>query len=108
MITPLASALVTGVTFLADEADPDQMKIQIEDALPIAGLFVLLLLVAMFFLWRSMRKQFAKIDPSLPMGPADRERAYDRTLTERAMEAGEAGPSRPSGKADEADDAPGR
>ena len=34
----------------------------------LGGLSVTLLAVAVFFLWRSMRKQMKKIDPSLPKG----------------------------------------
>ena len=42
---------------VAETSDPDQMKVLIDNALPIAGLFVLVLGVAMYFLWRSLNKQ---------------------------------------------------
>ena len=75
---------------VAQDIDPDSRESLIDNALPIAGLFVLVLLVAMFFLWRSMSKQMKKIDPSLPDGPDDREQARDRALTREAVERGEA------------------
>ncbi len=86
MITALTLAAV-----VAEEMDPDQQKTLIDNALPIAGLFVLVLGVAMFFLWRSMSKQIKKIDPALPDGPDDREQAQDQEITEDAVERGEAG-----------------
>lgn len=79
----LASASV-----VAEEIDPDSQEALIDNALPIAGLFVLVLGVAMFFLWRSMSKQMRRIDPTLPDGPDDREQAADRALTEEAVERG--------------------
>jgi hypothetical protein len=75
---------------VAEEIDPDSRESLIDGALPIAGLFVLVLLVAMYFLWRSMSKQMNRIDPSLPDGPDDREQARDRALTREAVERGEA------------------
>jgi len=60
MITTLAAVL-------AD--DPDEMSKLIDDAGPVAGLFVLVLGIVVFFLWRSMRKQLKRIDPELPAGP---------------------------------------
>ena len=75
----------------ADDFDPDTRETLIDNALPIAGLFVLVLGVAMFILWRSLSKQIKKIDPALPDGPDDREQAMDRRLTEDAVERGEAG-----------------
>jgi hypothetical protein len=80
----LAAASVVG-----EDIDPDSRESLIDGALPIAGLFVLVLLIAMFFLWRSMSKQMKKIDPSLPDGPDDREQARDRALTREAVERGE-------------------
>jgi|JI10StandDraft_1071094.scaffolds.fasta_scaffold15406_3 hypothetical protein len=87
MITTLALVL-------ADE-DPDEMARLIDDAGPIAGLFVLILLIVMFFLWRSLTKQIKKIDPSLPAGQDDLEQAHDRELTEEALERGEAAAPQP-------------
>ncbi len=75
MIT-VTQALVSAAV-VAEDIDPDSRESLIDNALPIAGLFVLVLLVAMFFLWRSMSKQMKKIDPSLP-GRAGRPRAGTR------------------------------
>ncbi|MCX6421111.1 MAG: hypothetical protein NT180_01900 [Actinobacteria bacterium] len=36
------------------------------------------LLVAVFLLWRSMRKQMKKIDPSLPQGKEEKRRADEQ------------------------------
>ena len=88
MIT-VSQALATAAV-VAEDIDPDSRESLIDGALPIAGLFVLVLLVAMFFLWRSMSKQMKKIDPSLPDGPDDREQARDRAVTREAVERGEA------------------
>jgi hypothetical protein len=74
---------------LAETTDPDVQKSLIDNALPIAGLFVLLLFVAVFLLWRSMNRQMKKIDPELPSGRDDREQAADRRLTQEALERGE-------------------
>lgn len=75
---------------LAEDLDPDQRATLIDNALPIAGLFVAVLLVAVFLLWRSMTRQMKKIDPALPQGRDDREQALDRQLTQEAVERGEA------------------
>ncbi|MBM3688627.1 MAG: hypothetical protein FJW80_03040 [Actinobacteria bacterium] len=48
----------------------------------------LFLVVAVTLLYRSMRKQMAKVDPNLPEGPADKERAEDARLTEEARKRG--------------------
>ena len=86
------SATLTGIVgataVWAETTDPDEQRSLITSALPIAGLFVLLLLTAVFFLWRSMTKQMGKIDPNLPEGRDDREQALDRRLTEQAVERG--------------------
>jgi hypothetical protein len=87
MITAHALTLAAVV---AEDVDPDSRASLIDNALPLAGLFVLVLLVFMYFLWRSMSKQMKKIDPSLPDGPDDREQARDRSLTRKAVERGEA------------------
>ena len=60
----------------------------IDDAGPVAGLFVLVLGIVLFFLWRSMSRQLKRIDPSLPAGPDQREQELDRERTERALERG--------------------
>lgn len=87
MIT-VSQALATAAV-VAEDIDPDSRESLIDGALPIAGLFVLVLLIVMFFLWRSMSKQMKKIDPSLPDGPDDREQARDRAVTREAVERGE-------------------
>jgi hypothetical protein len=88
MITVSQALAVASV--VGEDIDPDSRESLIDGALPIAGLFVLVLLVAMFFLWRSMSKQMKKIDPSLPDGPDDREQARDRAVTREALKRGEA------------------
>lgn len=69
--------------------DVEKQQQLISGALPIAGLFILVLGIALFLLWRSMRKQIGKIDQSLPAGPDDREQALDRQLTDDAVARGE-------------------
>lgn len=46
------------------------------------------LVIAIVLLYRSMRKQIAKVDPNLPQGPGDAERAADEHYTEEAEERG--------------------
>lgn len=94
MITQQVIAVAVRVP--AETTDPDTQTTLINNALPIAGLFVLLLLIAIYFLWRSMSKQIKKIDPSLPMGRDDREQALDRELTAEAVERGEQADDRPT------------
>lgn len=92
----MTGAVVSGVAALAqatlsvvgETTDPDEQKALISGALPIAATFTIVLLIALFFLWRSLRKQISRIDPSLPDGPDDREQALDRELTEEAVERG--------------------
>lgn len=48
----------------------------------------LFLVIAVVLLYRSMRKQMAKVDPNLPDGPGDQEREADAEFQERAEEAG--------------------
>ena len=83
------SALPIHSGVLAETSDPDEQKTLIDNALPIAGLFVLVLLIAVFFLWRSLNKQIKKIDPDLPAGRDDQEQALDRELTDDAVARGE-------------------
>lgn len=66
--------------------DPDEMSKLIDDAGPVAGLFVLVLGIAIFFLWRSMNKQLKRIDPALAPGADDTEQELDRALTREAVE----------------------
>lgn len=82
--------MITTLSLLTETADPDQQRSLIDQAGPIAGLFVLVLGIAIFFLWKSMTKQMKKIDPSLPTGRDDREQALDRRLTDEAVQQGEA------------------
>ena len=74
---------------LADDKQ-DAMSKLIDDAGPIAMAFVVALGVAIYFLWRSMRKQMARIDPSLTPGPDDIEQAKDRERIAEAQRRGEA------------------
>ena len=46
------------------------------------------LVIAIVLLYRSMRKQIARVDPNLPEGPGDAERAADAHYTEEAEERG--------------------
>lgn len=57
-------------------------------------LSMLFLVIAVVLLYRSMRKQMAKVDPGLPMGPGDEERAEDARLTAEAEKRGEDEPPR--------------
>lgn len=51
---------------LAEVADDDAMKSVIDNAGPIAMLFVVLIAVAMFFLFRSMKRQLKRVDEHFP------------------------------------------
>ena len=80
----------------AETTNPDDQQALISGALPIAGLFVTILLVAVFFLWWSLRKQIGKIDTALPGGRDDQEQALDRRLQAEAVKRGEeADPDQP-------------
>lgn len=61
----------------------------IDGAGPITGLFVLLLGVAVFFIWRSMNNQIKKVNVDLPSGPEDERIEQDEKFTEQALERGE-------------------
>lgn len=61
----------------------------IDGAGPITGLFVLLLGIAVFVIWRSMNKQIKKVSTDLPAGPEDERLAADEHFTEEAIERGE-------------------
>lgn len=65
------------------------LKPLIDAAIPISGLFVTVLAIAIYFLWRSLNKQMTKIDPNLPVGPHERERAEDWALEQEAVARGE-------------------
>jgi hypothetical protein len=62
-----------------------EMSSIIDSAGPITGLFILLLAIGIFVIWKSMNRQMKRIDPDLPMGPDDREQAADRMYTEEAI-----------------------
>lgn len=63
--------------------DPQDVRSKlIDDAGPVAGLFVLLLGIGMFLLWRSMTKQLKRINPDLPAGRDGRLQARDRAITQ--------------------------
>jgi len=68
--------------------DPTTLQEIIDQAGPIAGLFVLLLGVALVLLFRSMNRQIKRIDPELPMGRREQERAEDAARTQQALQAG--------------------
>lgn len=80
---------MAAVVLTEDPPDPQKQQELISGALPIAGLFILVLAIAILLLWLSMRRQMTKIDSSLPAGADDREQALDRRLTEEAVERGE-------------------
>ena len=92
---------------LVETTDPDVQKSLIDDAGPIAMAFVVALGIAMVFLWKSMSKQMKRIDPNLPAGHEDREQAYERQLTQDAIERGKAD-REAAGAAPDADDASGQ
>lgn len=63
------------------------------------------LVIAVVLLYRSMRKQMAKVNPDLPDGPGDRERRADAEMTEDAEERGsDAPPASPADGAPRDDD----
>jgi hypothetical protein len=68
----------------------DDLNSVIDGAGPIAGLFMLLLGIAIFVIWKSMNRQLKKIDPNLPPGRADRLRMADEQYTEEAEARGAA------------------
>lgn len=94
-MTPLWA--VATIVAEAEQQDPDQLRSVIDKAGPIAGLFVLVLGIALFLLFRSMNRQMKKIDPNLPEGPDDALQREDQQWTREAVERGdEAPPSPPS------------
>ena len=95
VVTSLALAAVLR---LADTPSPSpspvEPPIDPERVTPgILGLVsFLFLVIAVFLLYKSMRKQMSKVDPNLPMGPGDEERAEDAQLTAEAERRGEEQP----------------
>ena len=66
-------------------ADPtDDLNSVIDGAGPIAGLFILLLGIAILIIWKSMNRQIKKINPELPPGRSDRLRMADEEYTAEA------------------------
>jgi hypothetical protein len=112
MITSTALLLSAAAARPAGVTDPDLQKTLIDNAGPIAMAFIVALGIAMFFLFRSMSRQIKKISPDLPAGPDDTAQAYDRELTQQAIERGRIearGTDAPGGTPDTAvDDAPGQ
>jgi len=66
-----------------------EMSRIIDSAGPITALFVILLAIGIFVIYKSMNRQMKKINPGLPPGPDDEEQAADRRATEEAVERGE-------------------
>ena len=66
----------------------DDLNSVIDGAGPIAGLFILLLGIAIFVIWKSMNRQIKKINPDLPPGRSDRLRMADEEYTQQAEERG--------------------
>ena len=68
----------------------DDLNSVIDGAGPIAGLFILLLGIAIVIIWKSMNRQMKKINPDLPPGRSDRMRMADEEYTQQAEERGAA------------------
>lgn len=73
-------------------ADQDELKAVIDRAGPIAMMFVIALGIAIFIIWRAMKRSISRIDPELPLGVDEQRRLADAQFTERAVERGEAEP----------------
>lgn len=54
---------------LAEVADDEAMKSVIDKAGPIAMLFVVLIAIALYFLFRSMKRQLKRVDEHFPSDP---------------------------------------
>ncbi len=67
------------------------LKPLIDAAIPISGLFILALGIAVYFLWRSMNKQVKRIDASLPSGRDEQRQAEDAEAQSEAVARGEQG-----------------
>ena len=68
----------------------DDLNSVIDGAGPIAGLFILLLGIAIVIIWKSMNRQMKKINPDLPPGRSDRLRMADEEYMQQAEERGAA------------------
>jgi hypothetical protein len=89
--------MIGALVQLADDQRSEMSRL-IDDAGPIAGLFVLALGAVMVLLWFSLNKQMKRIDPSLPAGEHDEEQALDQQLTEEAVERGESADDEQAGR----------
>lgn len=67
----------------------EEMQSIIDGTGPTIGLFVGLLAIAIFVIYKSMSRQMKRINPDLPMGADDREHIADSAYTEEAIERGE-------------------
>jgi hypothetical protein len=88
-VTSLLAALLTQESPLPSPL-PEEPPIDPSRVTPgmLALISFLFLVIAIVLLYRSMRKQISRVDPSLPEGPGDAERAMDQQLTEEAEERG--------------------
>jgi len=50
-------------------AEDDAMKSVIDQAGPIALMFIVILGIALYLLWKSMNRQLKKVDENLPIDP---------------------------------------
>lgn len=74
-------------TLLADPTD--DLNSVIDGAGPLSFVFFAFLAVALFFIIRSMNRQFKKVNKDLPPGKADRRRAFDESIIQQAEVRGE-------------------
>lgn len=88
-VTSLVASLLANATPLPSPL-PEEPPIDPSRVTPgMLGLVsFVFLIIAMVLLYRSMRKQISKVDPQLPEGPGDIERAADEEYTEEAEERG--------------------
>ena len=91
----IGTLTLSAIAWLQESPSPSPTPVEppIDPARVTPGLLglvsVLFLGIAVVLLYRSMRKQMGKVDPTLPMGPGDEERAEDAHLTEEAERKGE-------------------
>lgn len=75
------------IAIVLQETD-EQLSELIDGAGPVTGLFVLLLTIALIFIFRSMAKHMRKINPDLPPGPDDMQQAEAARAIDEAVERG--------------------
>lgn len=89
----MGTLVLAVATWLDESPSPSPSPPPIDPSRVTPGLLgflsIVFLGIAVVLLYRSMRKQMGKVDPNLPMGPGDRERAEDERLTEEAEKRGE-------------------